>query len=93
MIVSYISLWEITLLIEKGKIPFDKEISVYLDNLINDDFNFLSIETRDLKRVLELPAIHKDPFDRMLISQAINRNLCLVTKDVLIQKYPEESLC
>lgn len=90
--VSKASLWEIFLLIEKGKIPFGKSVSEYVFHLLNDDFIFLEIELNDLEKLLALPDVHKDPFDRMLVAQASNRNLTLITKDTFIQKYPVETL-
>jgi len=90
--VSKASLWEIFLLIEKGKLPFGESASEYIFHLLNDDFIFLEIEISDLEKLPTLPDFHKDPFDRLLIAQALNRNLTLITKDQFINKYPIKTL-
>lgn len=43
----------------------------------------------DTQKVVELPFIHRDPFDRIIISQAISNNLTLLTKDHIIPQYAE----
>ena len=85
--VSSVSLWEITLKMNLNKLDF----SMTLDELINiiesHDFNVIQIESEYLKKLSELPFIHKDPFDRMIISTAISEDLTIITVDDNIQKY------
>jgi PIN domain nuclease of toxin-antitoxin system len=42
----------------------------------------------DTETYLSLPLHHRDPFDRILVAQAINRNLILVSRDTLLDAYP-----
>ena len=49
----------------------------------------LPITPLDCERVMRLPHIHEDPFDRMIIAQAATRHIPVVTKDENIWKYPE----
>ena len=51
------------------------------------EFAILPINAEHLDKVAELPWIHRDPFDRLLISQAQTEGLTLVTKDENIRKY------
>lgn len=90
--ISYESLWEITLLLYKGKIALEEGITNYTDGLLNGNFKLLNITSHDLERTLKLPDLHKDPFDRLLIAQAINRELTLITKDQFIHQYPVKTL-
>ena len=52
----------------------------------------LTLDWAAAGRVSELPMIHRDPFDRLLVAQAIDRSLTLVTADVLVAQYPDVSL-
>lgn len=59
----------------------------YLKYLEDDGFEFLFVNIDDADHVKSLPLIHKDPFDRLLIAQAMNRNLTLISKDAFFQAY------
>jgi len=52
----------------------------------------LSIQKHQLDQYLSLPFIHKDPFDRMIISQAIADDLTIITDDQYIRNYPNLKL-
>jgi len=52
----------------------------------------LPIQADDIYRSSELPGLHRDPFDRLLISVALNRNLIVVTPDEWIKLYPVSTL-
>lgn len=90
--ISTVTLWEIALLIEKNKLSFSLSPEEYMFHLLNDNFYYINIELEHLKTILTLPKIHKDPFDRMLIAQAISNKITLITKDKLIAKYPVQTL-
>jgi PIN domain nuclease of toxin-antitoxin system len=82
--VSSASVWEISIKKAMGrlKIPDNlrEEIKLHRFTHLNMDFDHAQLAG-------ELPAIHKDPFDRMLIAQAIIEKLTLVTRDNMISKY------
>jgi PIN domain nuclease of toxin-antitoxin system len=80
--VSAVTLWEIAILIGLGRI----ESSPRLFDL-PDGIEFLAITASHCRELLDLPSIHKDPFDRMLISQARADRLLLVTRDSQITAY------
>ena len=50
------------------------------------------IDEEDIFRSMELPTHHRDPFDRLLVAQAIVRNMILVTPDEYIHRYPVSTL-
>ena len=85
--VSSVSLWEIAIKMNLNKL----DCSMTLDELIkiveSHDFNIIQIENEYLEKLSELPFIHKDPFDRMIISTAISEDLTIITVDDNIQKY------
>ena len=87
LIVSTASIWEIAIKesIKKHALPVEN-----LKNTLKDyNVGMLNISIEHAFHVKELPLIHKDPFDRMLIAQAITENLVLVTVDEHIRSYPK----
>ena len=85
--LSSASLWEIAIKTRIGKLelklPFDKLLS----DLRATDIIILQIEDDYLCNLATLPFIHKDPFDRLLISTALVEGLTIITMDENIQKY------
>ena len=82
--VSSVSAWEISIKKAMGKLKvpdnLEEEIALHRFAQLNINFDHAQLAG-------ELPDIHKDPFDRMLIAQAIIEKLTLVTGDSLIPKY------
>lgn len=82
--VSVASGWEISIKHRAGKLPLKTTIK---DCFVKSDFNTLSINLEHILQLDRLPTYHKDPFDRILIAQAIVENLTLITSDEKIWKY------
>jgi PIN domain nuclease of toxin-antitoxin system len=86
--VSKASLWELAIKISLGKleisIPFE-ELEAFLKE---NAFFILEYNFSHLQKLLSLPFHHSDPFDRLIISQAITDNLTIITKDKSFRKYP-----
>lgn len=84
LFVSYVSLWEIALKSGLGKlrVPDDLDIQVEQLGIIELPFSRLHIAA-----YRELPLLHRDPFDRMLVTQARIENLILVTSDRQLAEY------
>jgi PIN domain nuclease of toxin-antitoxin system len=82
---SAASVWELGLKIRKGKLtmPID-----FASALSADGFSSLSVTVDHAARSLSLPALHEDPFDRLLVAQAIAEGLVMVTRDEVIRDYP-----
>ena len=83
--VSAATAWEISIKRAIGKLSVPE--SDYLEELRLHRFTPLSITTEHALAVENLPAHHKDPFDRMLIAQAQEEKLTLVTRDQRIKIY------
>lgn len=85
--VSIISFWEIALKKNLGKLKISCSIEE-LENLCSKkNIKILPINSAHLDKLSNLPPIHNDPFDRLIIAQAIIENLIIITKDKIIPKY------
>jgi PIN domain nuclease of toxin-antitoxin system len=85
--VSTITFWEISLLVQKGRLSIS-DIHAWKNELLNNtNIRLLSPSPAEMIDSTQLPPYHKDPFDRLLIAQARQRTLTIVTRDREIQKY------
>lgn len=89
VLVSVASAWEVAIKRALGKLEFDDITS---DLLARFGFDRLEIGLRHTSAVGELPDLHTDPFDRMLVAQATTDDLVLVTRDPRIGEYDVEVL-
>ena len=64
----------------------------FRDQIHSWNISLLRIDEEDIFRASELPTHHRDPFDRLLIAQAIIRNMTFITPDPIIHKYPVSTL-
>ena len=87
-IYSVVSLWEIALKSRLGKLKADiRDIVEVADR---DDFARLGIEDAHLVALAGLPPLHKDPFDQLLLAQAMAEQVPFVTADRIAPSYPVE---
>ena len=84
---SFASLWEIAIKQAKGTLQFNIDIPKLKTVLEDEEFIYLPPTEFDAEAIKALPDIHKDPFDRLLIAQAIENNLTIVTTDSKIPQY------
>ena len=85
--VSIASLWEIAIKKSIGKLEFEHSIEKIAELCHEKDILILQIQPKYFDKIIKLPNIHNDPFDRLIISQAIIENLVIITKDTIIPKY------
>ena len=85
--VSIASVWEVAIKISIGKLNFDGGIERFIETIEDNDFSLLKISPEHIKTIVELPFIHRDPFDRMLIAQAMVEEMPIITTDTNIIKY------
>lgn len=89
--LSVASLWEIAIKTSLGRLILGKPFEELMaEQLILNEIELLPIELGDLSLVARLPFHHRDPFDRLIIAQAVTRNLTIVGKDSEFAKYPIE---
>lgn len=85
--ISIASLWEITIKYSLNKLSLHISLNDFFDLIYSTDINILEISTKHLLILNSLQQIHKDPFDRILIAQAIAEDFILITADENIHKY------
>ena len=89
LFLSAASSWDIAIKIGIGKLTLPEPISrVVLEHMQRNSIDPLPVQHEHALGVGGLPVHHRDPFDRMLISQAIAGSLAIVTPDPLITQYP-----
>lgn len=84
--VSSASLWEVAIKHSLGKLPVGAE--EVRDHLLRSGAEFLPILPEHCVALAGLPALHGDPFDRMLIAQAIVEPMHFITHDEALRGYP-----
>ena len=89
---SIASLWEISIKVNIGKLQINRPFEELFDELKFINTELMPISHEDLKIYTNLlpPTAHRDPFDRMLISQAMTRNLTVLSRDTKLKTYPIE---
>ena len=90
--VSVCSFWEMAIKSSLGKLILPASITELMETCGECDITILPIGAAHLERLKDLPWIHRDPFDRMLICQALEENLTMVTADANISKYPVKTI-
>jgi len=86
-VLSVASLWEIALKVRAGKLAMPDESDFFVRHAELLGLEILPIHVRHVNRVFELPEHHRDPFDRLLIAQAIVEDLPIVTIDEAFRSY------
>lgn len=91
--LSQVSVWEIQIKYDLGKLPLPEAPGKLLPNLIKDSgFAFQMLQNEAIFMLGKLPAVHRDPFDRMLIATAIVNGWEVVTNDARFEDYPIRTL-
>ena len=88
VLVSAASAWEVATKFRSGKLAEAAALALDVSGRIADQgFEELSISVDDGARAGALPGHHRDPFDRILIAQALARNIVLVSNEALFDRY------
>ncbi len=91
--LSVVSIWECIIKYQIGKLQFPESPEIYLPKKRSDHLiKSLDVKEASLKHLINLPMIHKDPFDRLIIAQSLEHNLTIMTQDEAILSYPNLSL-
>ena len=86
--LSNVSLWEIAIKVNLGKLNLGIPFNDLEDFLRDKKFFLLDYSYQDLSRLAHLPNHHRDPFDRLIICQALTNNLTIITDDKKFKLYP-----
>ncbi len=92
--LSIASLWEIAIKVKIGKLELPQPFGVFMRRQleINRRLRLLAISIDHLDITASIPLHHRDPFDRLLIGQALRENLTLITNDSKLSLYPVHRL-
>ena len=93
IVMSVATTWELTVKALAGRLNLPEPPGPYFEGLVHDfGYELLPIHERHVAALSELPAIHDDPFDRMLVAQALVEDLELVTGDERLRAYPVRTI-
>jgi len=84
--VSSVSLWELAIKVAQGKIALD--LPRLHEQTLDAGYRLLPVTAVHALAVGGLPLLHRDPFDRMLIAQAVSEPMHLLTRDAMLARYP-----
>jgi PIN domain nuclease of toxin-antitoxin system len=88
LVFSSAGLWEIAIKVSIGKLellmPYNKLIPQQLEE---NDITVMPIELSHLTKIIELPFYHRDPFDRLIIAQALTEDLPIISSDTIFSQY------
>jgi PIN domain nuclease of toxin-antitoxin system len=87
-IFSAASLWEIAIKKSLGRGDFIVDARALRHGLLDNGYSELAVSGEHAVAVDALPPIHKDPFDRILVVQAIVESITLLTADAIVAQYP-----
>ena len=86
--VSLATCWELAIKLSLGKLRLTHSLDRFIpEQLTRNGFVLLSVEFPHVARVAELPFHHRDPFDRVLVAQALQDELAIVSSDRVLRKY------
>lgn len=88
LLFSAASLWEVAIKSTLGRADFQLDPKLLRRGLLDNGYTELSITSAHAVAVTSLPPIHKDPFDRLIVAQAMMEGITLVTSDQVVSEYP-----
>jgi len=88
IVFSAVSSWEAQIKVGLGKLVLKEPLQIIVEReLIQNHWEVLPVYLQHTWKLKELPPLHKDPFDRLLVAQALAEDLTIVTKDPLVTMY------
>jgi len=88
LLFSAASLWEIAIKRGLGRRDFQVDARLLRRGLLDNGYSELPIVSDHVVAIEDLPPIHRDPFDRVLVAQAMVEGIALLTMDPLVARYP-----
>ena len=85
--LSVVSAWELTIKISIGKLRFPGDAAGFINAAKSNDITILPIDAEHLTILKDLPFIHRDPFDRLIIASALAEQMTLITDDDNVTRY------
>lgn len=87
LIFSTVSVAEVAIKRARGKPDFQVDPREFRAVLLANDYAELPLSGDHASRIVDLPPVHKDPFDRMLVAQAMAEGMILLTADAVLSAY------
>ena len=88
--LSVVSVWECTIKYQVGKLKFPSSPEIYLPTQRREHLiKSLIVDENSVAQLISLPLAHKDPFDRLIMAQALQHDLVIMTEDKAILAYRE----
>ena len=87
LVFSLATVWEVAIKTSLGRADFSVDSGLFHRALLAEGFVELPITAPQLVRVGSLPWVHRDPFDRLLVAQALEEGLTLLTADATLKRY------
>lgn len=88
LLFSSASIWEIVIKNGLGRADFSVDPKSLYFGLLDNDYNELHVTSGHALLTGSMPAIHKDPFDRVLLAQSVSEGVPILTTDSMLAKYP-----
>jgi PIN domain nuclease of toxin-antitoxin system len=88
LLFSPASIWEVAIKCGLGRADFRVDPRLLRRGLLDNGYGELPVTSAHAVAVSDLPAIHKDPFDRLLVAQAQIEGILLLTSDATVARYP-----
>jgi PIN domain nuclease of toxin-antitoxin system len=88
LVFSALSIWEAAIKSALQKKDFKVDVRALRRGLLENGYTELPVTSEHAVAVYSLPLIHKDPFDRLLVAQAVVEGITLLTVDAKVAKYP-----
>ena len=91
VLISVASLWEISIKTALGKLELSRPFEEFIpEQLASNEIDPFPIELAHLAKLIDLPLHHRDPFDRLIIAQAMVEGLPIISRDAEFQSYSIE---
>jgi PIN domain nuclease of toxin-antitoxin system len=88
--LSVVSIWECVIKYQIGKLDFPSSPETYLPKQRRTHLiKTLTVDENSIAQLVKLPLLHKDPFDRLIMAQALQHNLTIMTEDKSMLAYPD----
>ena len=92
-LLSIVSIWEIAIKVSLGKLHLQQPFETLIPLLLKQNgIELLHVDIKHLFPLVNLPFHHRDPFDRLLIAQAMQERIPIVSMDAVFDSYPIERL-
>lgn len=86
--LSIASVWELQIKMGIGKLRFERPLERIVEEQIANGMEILPVKLPHLWQLTDLPRVHNDPFDRLLIAQAVVEDMHLISADRVFSNYP-----